>query len=287
MSQNPYGVQRNPDERSGQQLALIPHDYQGQQITQRSRDGYINATAMCRAVGKSWSEYRRQKNSEAFFNALALDLRIPQVQLALTVQGTPGGDARNQGTWVHPQVAIHLAQWLSPDFAVKVSRWVTDWLTGQGRQDAAWRQFQDRVSLLHNSVPVGYFCIFHETASIYATIIEQGGNPGTKMILDISAGVHWSNHWRENRLSERFGETLKFDHNYPAYFPQALSNPPRPWCYPDAALPEFRRWLKAIYEPVKLPAYLNDQVRQGKLAANDAESVLTAITANTAGRLAR
>lgn len=270
----------------GQQLALIPHDYQGQQITQRSRDGYINATAMCRATGKSWSEYRRQRNTEAFIQALALDLGISQVQLTLTTQGTPGGDPRNQGTWVHPQVAIHLAQWLSPEFAVQVSRWVMDWMTGRGRQDEAWRQFQDRVSLTHNSVPEGYFCIFHETASIYATIIEQGGNPGTRMILDISAGLHWGNHWRDAKLEERYGPARRFDHNYPPYFPQAASNPQRPWCYPDSALPEFRRWLRGTYESVKLPAYLNDQVKQGKLVANDANGVLAAIAENAKRRLA-
>ncbi|MBA3056075.1 MAG: KilA-N domain-containing protein [Sphingomonadales bacterium] len=261
----------------GQQLALIPHDYQGQTVTQRTRDGFINATAMCRVVGRSWSEYRRHKNTEAFLQALALDLQIPQVQLTLTVQGTPGGDPRNQGTWVHPQVAVHLASWLSPEFAVQVTKWVMEWQSGRGPNDHAWRQFQDRVSLTHNSVPDGYFCIFHETASIYATLIENGANPGTRMILDISAGLHWGNHWRDHGLAAQFGAARKFDHFYPPYFPQALSNPQKPWCYPDAALPEFRRWMKATYEPVKLPAYLNDQVRQGKLAANDANGVLAAI----------
>lgn len=274
-------------QQSGQQLALIPHDYQGQQITQRSRDGYINATAMCRATGKEWSRYRELKSTKDFFAALALDLALNEAQLALTIYGTPGGDARNQGTWVHPQVAIHLAQWLSPEFAVQVSRWVMEWLTGRGSQDQAWRQFQDRVSLVHNSVPEGYFCIFNETASIYATLLEKGANPGTKMILDISAGAHWGSHWRDHALERQFGAPLKFEHNYPSYFPQALSNPQKPWCYPDAALPEFRRWLKGIYEPVKLPVYLNDQVRQGKLAANDANGVLAALAENAAKRAIR
>lgn len=269
----------------GQQLALIPHDYQGQVITQRSRDGYINATAMCRATGKLWSKYREREATKEFFKVLAMDLQIPEVHLALTLQGTPGGDARNQGTWVHPQVAVHLAQWLSTEFAVKVSRWVTDWLSGRGKQDTAWRQFQDRISLTHNSVPGGYFCVFHETASIYATLIEGGVNPGTRMILDISAGLHWGKHWKAHGLTDMHGEPRKFDHYYPDYFPQALSNPQKPWCYPDAALPEFRRWMREIYECEKLPAYLDDQVRQGKLAANDANDVLTALAEHAARRL--
>ena len=30
------------------------------------------------------------------------------------------------GTWVHPDVAILLAQWCSPKFAVRVSQWVRE-----------------------------------------------------------------------------------------------------------------------------------------------------------------
>lgn len=39
---------------------------------------------------------------------------------ALLVQVISDGPNRQRGTWVHPRVAIHLAQWCSPKFAVKV-----------------------------------------------------------------------------------------------------------------------------------------------------------------------
>lgn len=39
------------------------------------------------------------------------------------------GDSRNQGTWVHPQVAIHLAQWLSGSLDMrKPVAYTGDWL---------------------------------------------------------------------------------------------------------------------------------------------------------------
>lgn len=261
-----------------QQLALIPHAYEGEVISQRSSDGYINATAMCRAVSKEWSKYRELKSTREFFPALALDLGLTEVQLALTIQGTPGGDARNQGTWVHPRVAIHLAQWLSPEFAVKVTGWVHDWLTGLDPRDRVWKQFEDRVSLVYDNVPVGYFCIFHESASMFATLIIGGANFGTKMILDISVGWHWGKHWKDEGLERRFGPRAKFDHNFPHYFPQSWSNPQQANCYPDAALPEFRRWLRDVYMPVHLPRYLQDQVRQKKLPADIATSTMDALT---------
>ena len=51
---------------------------------------------------------------------------------AALIQPLKGGVApKQQGTWVHPKVAINLAQWLSPQFAVQVSTRVFDWMEGR------------------------------------------------------------------------------------------------------------------------------------------------------------
>lgn len=63
---------------------------------------------------------------KAFFQALSSDIGIPISEL---IQIIRGGFPELQGTWVHPDITIHLAQWLSPKFAVKVFRWVREWLT--------------------------------------------------------------------------------------------------------------------------------------------------------------
>ena len=34
-----------------------------------------------------------------------------------------GGISTLQGSWVHPDLAIQIAQWISPCFAIKVSQW--------------------------------------------------------------------------------------------------------------------------------------------------------------------
>jgi len=103
------------------ELALIPHKVGGEIISQRAKDGYINATAMCTAAGKLWGHYREATSTKRFLIELSTDIGIPITDL---VQSIKGGKPALQGTWVHPQVAIHLAQWLSPRFAVLVSRWV-------------------------------------------------------------------------------------------------------------------------------------------------------------------
>jgi hypothetical protein len=51
---------------------------------------------------------------------------IPATLLVATKQH---GVASEQGTWVHPDVAVNLAQWCSAKFAVQVSRWVREWMT--------------------------------------------------------------------------------------------------------------------------------------------------------------
>ena len=111
-------------------LTLITHKVQDSIIEQRAQDGYINATAMCAAAGKRIAKYMENDGTQEFLEELAADVRIRTSEL---VQMIRGGEPQLQGTWVHPQVAIHLAQWLSPKFAVQVSKWVHEWISGKGQ----------------------------------------------------------------------------------------------------------------------------------------------------------
>jgi hypothetical protein len=254
--------------------SLVPHTYQGAVIQQRLTDGYINATAMCKAAGKEWSNYRKNDVTEAFLIALEGSLRIRRDRI---VQSVVTGANDHRGTWVHPQVAIHLAQWLSPEFAVLVSEWVFEWMSGRSPTDKVWQQFEDRVSLVYDNVPAGYFCIFREIADVFAALISRGVDPGTRMILDISVGWHWGRHWHADQLATRFGARMQFQHYYPNYFRQSFSNPQLAACYPDVALPEFRRWMREVYIPLKMPSYLQTQVQQKKITAQAANNTLAAL----------
>jgi hypothetical protein len=145
-----------------------------------------------------------------------------------------------------------------------------------GSIDVAWKQFHDRVSLTHHAVPPGYFCVFKEIAGMFVTMIKGGVNPGTNFIPDISVGVHWANFWRKENLDIVHGNRKQFSHNYPDYFPQAASNPQDIYCYPDDALGDFRRWLREVYIPMKLPDYLGSKVKQGAFPAKLATNALAA-----------
>jgi len=142
----------------------------------------------------------------------------------------------------------------------------------------SWKAFHDRVSLVYDNVPAGYFCIFKEIADIVVTLINAGADVGDRLVPDISVGRAWGEHWTANNLAAQFGERQQYEHNYPDYFPQAKSNPQHPFCYPDAAYAEFKRFMRTDYLPTRMPNYLKSKVKDGVLAASVPEVAMTALS---------
>lgn len=146
-----------------------------------------------------------------------------------------------------------------------------------GAVGIAWQQFHDRVSLSYHTVPDGYFSIFKEIADIFVTLIRGGANLGKDFLPDISIGMAWSKKWVDENLDAVYGQRMKYDHHYPHYFPQALSNPQQAYCYPDEALAEFREWIKKVYIQKRMPTYLDQKIREGKIPAPAARAALDAL----------
>ena len=119
-----------------------------------------------------------------------------------------------------------------------------------------WKYYNDRVSLLKDSAPSGFFTIFKETTGLVVDLISADLTVNDKTLPDISVGIAWAKHWKDNNLESLYGERILYEHNYPDYYPQAFSNPQKPNAYPDAALPEFRQWFKQIYLLTKFPKYI-------------------------------
>lgn len=99
-------------------LSLETRSYEGTPISRRTTDGYVNATAMCKANGKTWSHYFQTDRASNYMEALSSSNGIPLVELYQVKEGGNGG-----GTWVHPQVAVDLARWISAPFAVWMDGW--------------------------------------------------------------------------------------------------------------------------------------------------------------------
>ena len=119
-----------------------------------------------------------------------------------------------------------------------------------------WALHNSRVSLLHDSVPAGYFSVFKESTGFIVDLINSGLTVNQHTIPDASVGTTWGPYWTKHELAEKFGERIPYDHYFPPEFPQSASNPQSAWAYPEAALPTFRRWFREVYLPTKYPSYI-------------------------------
>ena len=59
-------------------LPLIERKHANTLISQRAKDGYINATAMCKAANRRFHDYGRIGTTEAFIRELVTATGIPQ-----------------------------------------------------------------------------------------------------------------------------------------------------------------------------------------------------------------
>lgn len=225
-------------------LILIHREANGSVIDQRSTDGYINATAMCTAAGKKIANYFQNQSTDAFLAELAADVGIP---ISDIVQVVKGGAPATQGTWVHPQVAIHLAQWLSPAFAVKVSKWVFDWMGGKGAPQAPAKLPAHLARYLTNEgkVPQGYFSILQETGlRLYGPLHHLGFDIPEGWVPDISVGLCFCKWLRKERGIDT-NALPTYIHEY-----QDHRKPAAAKLYPDTLLADFRRWFWEVWIPV-------------------------------------
>jgi hypothetical protein len=229
------------------QLSLVPHTYQGSLIQQRATDGYINATAMCHAAGREWSSYRR--SAESFIVALEGSL---QIRRDLIIQTIATGANEARGSWVHPQVAINLAQWLSADFAVQVSQWVVDWMSGKGAPTTPMPlPFHIRRYLANQgNVPIGHFSILTElTLCLIGPMEALGYRLPEKLWPDISSGQMFAKFLRDTH-----GIDTK---SMPTYRHDFEDHRGSVWAkaYPEHLLHHFRAHFRNVWLPQRAADY--------------------------------
>ena len=87
-------------------------------------DGYVLATKLCQASMKQLVNWRNSTETRQVVAFLSKKLQMTEKELIHVRRG--GNDKNNQGTWVHPDLGIHLANWCSPIFSIQVSRWVRE-----------------------------------------------------------------------------------------------------------------------------------------------------------------
>ena len=119
-------------------------------ITSRPIDHYVNATELCQAGGKKFSHWFSLDTTKELIKELSADAGITASGLVDTNKG--GNTKTEQGSWIHPDLSISLAQWISPKFAIQVSKWVRT-LFNKGSVEIDLnlvRQKDERIKKLEN-----------------------------------------------------------------------------------------------------------------------------------------
>jgi hypothetical protein len=180
---------------------------------------------------------------------LALDTHVPQTEL---VQVLKGGNPAYQGTWVHPQVAINLAQWLSPKFAVQVAKWVYEWMTGgmQGGKSTMPVHLQRYMANL-SEVPRTHFSMLNElTFALIAPLEVDGYTLPEALVPDISQGKMFSEWLRKEKHIE--------PKDFPCYKHRYMDGRVvDARLYPNELLADFRRHFHEVWLPKKAEQYFS------------------------------
>ena len=231
-------------------LSLIHHEANGSIVQQRASDGYINATALCHAAKKRWHNYIRNETSRKFISALSEKTRISALLLIQELTDKNGV----KSTWVHPKVAIHLAQWLSAEFAVQVSEWIYDWMSGKGSPDFKGKlpYHIHRHMMNHHKIPLTHFSILQEmTFTLLAPMESYGYSLPERMLPDISQGKMFSGFLRKKKI-----DPSKFP-TYTHEFPDGKRVEAR--LYPIEFLSEFRLFIANVWMPTRSTKYFKER----------------------------
>jgi hypothetical protein len=242
-------------------------------------------------ISSQWNDVEQKPRIRAIKDLLSSrGITVESPHLVLTVEGKP--------MYAYPdKVSLAILEYYAfeagsnfkeearKNFRILAGSALQDFIYTQTGYDpaqqipAAWQLFHDRVSLVYDSVPAGHFSIFKEIADLIVTLIRGGAPVGPSFIPDGSVGIQWGKHWTDGDFDGHFGTRIKYEHEYPPNFPQSASNPQHVWCYPDASLPEFRRWAREHYIPNCLPGYLGGKEKQGLLPPSFTQLAIAAIQA--------
>lgn len=231
------------------QLVLIPHEIEKTVIHQRAVDGYVNATAMCKAVSKNFADYSRLKITQEFFTELSGSTGIPIDQLSFT---TMTGSNDRRGTWVHPDVAINLGQWCSPKFAVAVAKWVREWLTGNSKP-ANLPYHVQRYMANRLAIPPTHFSMLNELLFGLVGPLENAGYTiPDDMVPDISTGRMFCK-WLRDEKGIDTDCLPTYRHEY------ADGRTVTAKLYPNELLADFRKHFHEVWLPTKAEKYFAER----------------------------
>lgn len=105
----------------------------GINVLAREKDGFINATLMCKAGGKLFADWKSLESTKELLQELMFEMTrngklitTPDIQIYPLIDIKKDEISKEEGSWIHPDLAVCLAQWISPKFAIQVSKWIRE-----------------------------------------------------------------------------------------------------------------------------------------------------------------
>lgn len=99
-------------------------NFAGISVGCRAFDCYIHASAICKAHGREFKVYKRQ--AQEFLTALSDEMQMdvehsaePKYEADMVLLDRDYSNGDNRGFWIHPAVAVDLAQWISIEYKIK------------------------------------------------------------------------------------------------------------------------------------------------------------------------
>lgn len=93
-------------------------------------DGYIYATGLCKAAGKRIYNWLRLKETKLLEKNIDEKIKNSEAHIRVSLSSIEVykglSNKYSQGTWIHPDLGLNLAQWCSPNFSAQVSKWLRE-----------------------------------------------------------------------------------------------------------------------------------------------------------------
>ena len=162
-------------------LTLINRQIENNFIPQRASDGYINATAMCKAVGKQFNDYWRIGRDPSSKRVIQPKRVYPFRDL---LSHSKAEDPSFKELGVHPDVAMNLGQWCSPKFAVAVARWVREWMSGNFTTKLPYHL--ERYMANRAAIPITSWSMLSDIMfNLIAPLEQEGYHLPEELVLNI------------------------------------------------------------------------------------------------------
>ena len=121
---------------------------------------------MCKAGGKEFNNWYQLIGTKELISTLEDEIFNPgfqgsennkvEITTSKLVDIKKGGNFKLQGSWIHPDLAVQLAQWISPLFAIKVSRFIREYaitggVSGNVKTNSELLQLQQELKKLQDT----------------------------------------------------------------------------------------------------------------------------------------